>query len=284
MDEKGYFYEVESEDTPQDTIKVVVVGDDGVGRTRFLATLMKGAPLEEQEWSDLDGKIRAEGVHRPFIKNVELNGTKYYFACWDSHTNDRLRTRQLSYPCANAVIIFYAIDNRESFEYPGMKEVLTAKNTEEGTNEIKEEEKEGEKEKEEENNETKKEDDRSLLEEIKYFLKEIPIMLVGCKSDVTNRAVTTKEGEDYAEKIGAKGFFEISNITAENLWNAFVFSAELGLEHHNNNISNKKTLNSTREDKDSESSSDSHKATKTRNCCCFMWICGKSLASTCFLN
>jgi len=238
MDEKGYFYEVESEDTPQDTIKVVVVGDDGVGRTRFLATLMKGAPLEEQEWSDLDGKIRAEGVHRPFIKNVELNGTKYYFACWDSHTNDRLRTRQLSYPYANVVIIFYAIDSRDSFEYPGKKEVLTTK----GTNDIKEEEKEGEGEKEKEE-ETKKEDDRSLLEEIKYFLKEVPIMLVGCKSDVTNRAVTIKEGEDYADKIGAKGFFEVSNLTAENIWKAFVFSAEIGLEHHNSNLfqsSNKK--------------------------------------------
>jgi Ras-related protein Rab-2A len=56
------------------------------------------------------------------------------------------------------------------------------------------------------------------IAEARQYIKKIPIAIVGNKVDlIDERVVSKREGEAFAEKMGALAFFETSAKTSENL-------------------------------------------------------------------
>ncbi|GES92503.1 Rho-related GTP-binding protein RhoA-B [Rhizophagus clarus] len=111
------------------------------------------------------------------IVGDEVDKKNVELALWDTAgQEDYDRLRPLSYPDAHVILICYSIDSIDSLE-----------NVEE-----------------------------KWYPEVKSFCPNLPIILVGNKTDLRNgddgsrRLVTTQEGKRVADKIGAVGHFECS--------------------------------------------------------------------------
>ncbi|GBC08606.1 hypothetical protein RclHR1_08250003 [Rhizophagus clarus] len=116
-------------------------------------------------------------VFENYVKNIEVDKKNVELALWDTAgQEDYDRLRPLSYPDAHVILICYSIDSIDSLE-----------NVEE-----------------------------KWYPEVKSFCPNLPIILVGNKTDLRNgddgsrRLVTTQEGKRVADKIGAVGHFECS--------------------------------------------------------------------------
>jgi small GTP-binding protein len=59
---------------------------------------------------------------------------------------------------------------------------------------------------------------KEWISEARQYIKEAPIVIVGNKIDlIDERVVSKREGEAFAQDIGALGFYETSAKTGENL-------------------------------------------------------------------
>lgn len=142
-------------------------------------------------------------VFESYVSDVNVDGKNVELALWDTAgQEDYDRLRPLSYPDSHVVVICFSVDSPNSFE----------------------------------NIETK------WISEVIYHCKDIPIILVGCKTDLrrdprtvdslkamSQRPVTSNEGSALAQRIGARDYMECSARTGEGVREAFQAAARASL-------------------------------------------------------
>jgi small GTP-binding protein len=129
-----------------ENIKLIVVGDNGVGKTHFVAC-----------WAGNDNIFNeyAPTVFDNYNYNYKFEEKGYLFEIWDTNCQEEYdRLRPLSYPEANLVFICFKVTNIKSFENVKKK----------------------------------------WLEEIRFHLNDIPIVLVGLQID-------WRDDEDCIKKL-----------------------------------------------------------------------------------
>jgi small GTP-binding protein len=90
------------------TIKVVAIGDSGVGKTCLYLSYTSNAFPEQGEY--------VPTVLDNYSANVEFEGTTFTLALWDTATaEDYPQLRALSYPEASVFLVCYSITSPTSF-------------------------------------------------------------------------------------------------------------------------------------------------------------------------
>ena len=85
-------------------VKVVVLGDNGVGKTSLLRRFNTGLPPSEVLNFDLADRIT-------------VDGTSYHVNCWDIRpVEGHERLRPLAYPGTDIFMLCFDITNRASFD------------------------------------------------------------------------------------------------------------------------------------------------------------------------
>ena len=99
---------MEEEKTNDDEIKVILVGDSGVGKT-CLINITIGIPFNENEKSSSASSFSK--------KKININKKQYIINLWDTMGQERLRyLTQLFFNNAKIVIFVYDITNKQSFK------------------------------------------------------------------------------------------------------------------------------------------------------------------------
>jgi Ras-related C3 botulinum toxin substrate 1 len=156
------------------SIKVVVVGDGAVGKTSFLISFTMSAFPSEYIPTVFDN----------FNAVYDFEGTKVFLGLWDTAgQQDFDKIRPMSYKEADFYLLFFSVVNPTSLENVKLR----------------------------------------WVEEIKFNSPNIPYFLVGTQIDSREqedivleleqkgkRPISTKEGQQVAQEIGAVGYFEIS--------------------------------------------------------------------------
>lgn len=144
-----------------------------------------------------------------FVMKEEVNFEEVVLTLWDTSGQDEFDAlRPLSYTNANLIIICYAIDKKDRIG-----------NIEE-----------------------------KWLNEIQNLCKNVPYFLIGLKADVRDNAspseydkfISKKEGEELAQKIGAKYFTECSSLTRKNVNETFKEIAEYIVKHNKETMSHQR--------------------------------------------
>mmetsp|Transcript_9818 Transcript_9818/g.10890 ORF Transcript_9818/g.10890 Transcript_9818/m.10890 type:complete len:185 (-) Transcript_9818:105-659(-) len=110
-------------------------------------------------------------VFENYIIKVTVGPTIVELSLWDTAGQEEYdRLRPLQYPNTNVVLICFALDSAVSFEHIRSK----------------------------------------WYPEIAHYCKEVPIILVGTKSDLAQRAVAPSDAESLRGEIGAVRYIETS--------------------------------------------------------------------------
>ncbi|KAF5102467.1 hypothetical protein D0Z00_000394 [Geotrichum galactomycetum] len=142
-------------------------------------------------------------VFENYVSDVEVDGRRVELALWDTAgQEDYDRLRPLSYPDSNVILICFAIDSPDSLDNVQEK----------------------------------------WISEVLHFCQGVPIILVGCKTDLRNddktieelkrtsqRPVTTDEGQAVAQKIGALKYLECSAKTGDGVKEVFEHATRAAL-------------------------------------------------------
>ncbi|KAJ2083962.1 GTP-binding protein Rho1 [Coemansia sp. RSA 988] len=134
-------------------------------------------------------------VFENYVADVEVDGKQVELALWDTAgQEDYDRLRPLSYPDSHVILICFAIDSADSLENVQEK----------------------------------------WISEVMHFCQGLPIILVGCKSDLREdpgfieqarvngiHLVTPEEGRDVAQKIMAHKYMECSAKTGRGVRDVF---------------------------------------------------------------
>ncbi|KZP09572.1 ras-domain-containing protein [Athelia psychrophila] len=138
-----------------------------------------------------------------YVADVEVDGKEVELALWDTPgQEDYDRSRPLSYPGTHVILICFAIDSPDSLDNVQEK----------------------------------------WISEVRHFCPGLPIVLVGCKSDIrrepkvieelrktSQHPVTKEEGIAVAEKIGARIYLECSAKTGFGVRELFLFATRAAL-------------------------------------------------------
>lgn len=94
-------------DQPDGRIKLVCVGDGGIGKTSLLSRYVSGEFPKDY----------VPTVFENYIRNISFNGVKVELALWDTAGQEEYdRLRSLSYPESNAIVLCYSCDSITSLE------------------------------------------------------------------------------------------------------------------------------------------------------------------------
>ncbi|CCH61835.1 hypothetical protein TBLA_0F02960 [Henningerozyma blattae CBS 6284] len=173
--------------------KLVIVGDGACGKTCLLIVFSKGQFPE----------VYVPTVFENYVADVEVDGRRVELALWDTAgQEDYDRLRPLSYPDSNVVLICFSVDLPDSLENVQEK----------------------------------------WIAEVLHFCQGVPIILVGCKVDLRNdpqtlavlqeqglQPVSTAEGQEVSEAIGATGYFECSAKTNQGVREVFEAATQASL-------------------------------------------------------
>ncbi|EGV66548.1 GTP-binding protein Rho1 [Yamadazyma tenuis] len=143
-------------------------------------------------------------VFENYVADVEVDGRKVELALWDTAgQEDYDRLRPLSYPDSNVILICFSIDSPDSLD-----NVL-----------------------------------EKWISEVLHFCQGVPIILVGCKSDLRNdsqtiellrqqqqQPISSSEGQSVAQKIGASNYLECSARTGEGVREVFEAATRASLK------------------------------------------------------
>ncbi|KAI8983885.1 GTP-binding protein rho1 [Pilobolus umbonatus] len=138
-----------------------------------------------------------------YVADLHVDGKHVELALWDTAgQEDYDRLRPLSYPDSHVIVICYAIDSPDSLDNVQEK----------------------------------------WISEVLHFCQGLPVILVGCKTDLRNdpatiellkknsqRPVTYEEGAAIAKKINAHKFIECSAKTGEHVNEVFEEAARAAL-------------------------------------------------------
>jgi len=173
----------DDEDEIDRRAKVVIVGDGAVGKTCLFITYTTGDFPKEYVPTVFDNYThKTTFKEEPFLLHM-----------WDTAgQEDYDRLRPLSYPGTDVVILCFSLVNESTYEAVRLK----------------------------------------WNPEINHYLDGIPKILVGTKLDMREQKITdgaltkyeeitTEEGEDLAEEIGAFAYIETSPLTGKNMAQVF---------------------------------------------------------------
>ena len=100
--------EKESGDSKKDKIKVVLLGNEGVGKTSLI-----GQIKDHRYNSNTNATVGAMFVN----KELALDGQKYEIQIWDTAGQERYRTvAPIYFRDAHGILLVYDVTNRKSFE------------------------------------------------------------------------------------------------------------------------------------------------------------------------
>jgi len=165
--------------------KLVIVGDGACGKTCLLIVFSK----------DEFPEVYVPTVFENYVADIEVEQKQVELALWDTAgQEDYDRLRPLSYPDTDVILMCFAIDSPDSLENIPEK----------------------------------------WVPEVKHFCPNVPIVLVGNKKDLRGDDYTVRElarvkqtpvpyseGEQMANRIGAKDYLECSALTKEGVRDVF---------------------------------------------------------------
>ncbi|XP_069485041.1 rho-related GTP-binding protein RhoD [Ambystoma mexicanum] len=172
------------DDSPT-SVKAVIVGDGGCGKTSLLMVFAKGDFPE----------VYVPTVFEKYTANFQVASKSVEINLWDTAgQEDYDRLRPLSYTGANVILICYDVTNPGSFD-----NVLIKWHT-----------------------------------EVNHFCKGVPILLVGCKTDLRKdkmrlrklredglEPITYQKGQSMGREIRAVAYLECSAKFRENILDIF---------------------------------------------------------------
>jgi len=213
--------EGDDEEEIEKRAKVVIVGDGAVGKTCLFVTYAKGKFPEEYVPTVFDN----------FTHETKFKGEPFLLHMWDTAgQEDYDRLRPLSYPGTDVVLLCFSLVNESTFE--SVREKWNP--------------------------------------EINHYMEGIPKILVGTKLDMREQKITdgaltkyeeitTEEGQELAEEIGATAYIETSPLTGKNLMEVFerVIQAALdNKEEEEEEVAEVKPSSSKKSSKSSEKKSE----------------------------
>lgn len=146
-------------------LKILLVGDYYVGKTRFLKTLTN-EPFDDITTIGIDFGTKIFNIDNRTIKAI----------IWDTCGMERYRRNAHSfYKFANAFIVFFDVTRIETFRQLD-----------------------------------------SMITDIQENNTNAPIIIVGLKCDLNNRAVPTEEASEFAKKYNFK-YYEISALKTKQV-------------------------------------------------------------------
>lgn len=165
--------------------KLVIVGDGACGKTCLLIVFSK----------DEFPEVYVPTVFENYVADIKIEEKTVELALWDTAgQEDYDRLRPLSYPDTDVILMCFSIDSPDSLENIPEK----------------------------------------WVPEVKHFCPNVPIVLVGNKKDLRTDQYTIKElarqkqspvtyaeGEQMAQRIGAKCYIECSALTKDGVQNVF---------------------------------------------------------------
>jgi len=143
-------------------------------------------------------------VFENYVADIEVDNKQVELALWDTAgQEDYDRLRPLSYPDTDVILMCFSIDSPDSLE--NIPEKWTP--------------------------------------EVRHFCPNVPIILVGNKTDLRvdettkrelskmkQQPVTVEEGRSMADKIGAYGYMECSARTKEGVRDVFELATRAALQ------------------------------------------------------
>merc|ERR1712137_859186 len=177
-------------------LKLLVVGDGAVGKTCALVTYATNEFPEEYVPTVFDNRSI----------ETTYEGKSVLLQLWDTAgQEDYDRLRPLSYPGSDIILLCYSTVNQASFE------AITEK----------------------------------WQPEVEHYADDVPLLLVGTKLDMREgkiadphadgfEPISTEEGKELQEEIGAQGFVECSAKTRENLKELFETALKIAIKNKKN--------------------------------------------------
>ena len=172
-------------------IKAVAVGYSCVGKTTMLTTYYNGEYTEPTCYLGFDDGSTMD------LQTSE--GSPVKLSLWDTiGQEDYERLRPLSYLESNVFLLCFSIENSRRTCFEKTKSYW--------------------------------------YKELHRYCPDVPIILVGTKIDLRDdenykNTITTEEGREMADKIGAVEYMEISSLRNEGLNELFQKAVDVGYDH-----------------------------------------------------
>jgi small GTP-binding protein len=162
-------------------LKLVAVGDGAVGKTSLLMVL-NGKPFPERY---------VPTIFENYTQSVDILGVPYKLRIWDTAGQDEYdRLRPLSYSGANAILLCFALDSKQSFGN------LTER----------------------------------WIAEVKHYCKDAKIIVIGTKADLRQAGnpnhVTDDEARQFLAQQHCDAFIPCSPKSGEGLDQVFPAAAK----------------------------------------------------------
>ena len=92
----------------KNVIKIVLIGNSGVGKTCISQRYVNDSYIDQKECSTIGSSY--------FVKNVYINGKEYILDIWDTAGQEKYRSiGKMFYKNAYIVLFVYDITNKKSF-------------------------------------------------------------------------------------------------------------------------------------------------------------------------
>lgn len=174
--------------------KLVIVGDGACGKTCLLIVFSK----------DEFPEVYVPTVFENYVADIEVEGKSVELALWDTAgQEDYDRLRPLSYPDTDVILMCFSVDSPDSLENIPEK----------------------------------------WVPEVKHFCPNVPIVLVANKKDLRQDDYTIRElkqqkqtpvsfseGEQMANRIGAKCYLECSALIKDGVREVFEAATRSALQ------------------------------------------------------
>ncbi|XP_054097089.1 rho-related GTP-binding protein RhoD isoform X1 [Callithrix jacchus] len=220
------------------SVKVVLVGDGGCGKTSLLTVFADGAFPESY----------TPTVFERHLIDVQVKGKPVHLHIWDTAGQDDYdRLRPLFYPDASVLLLCFDVTSPNSFDNVSAR-MLAVRITDIRVQA-------GERERgplrgpELSGAHTRPLAPLQWYPEVNHFCKKVPIIVVGCKTDLRKdkslvnklrrnglEPVTYHRGQEMARSVGAVAYLECSARLHDNVHAVFQEAAKVALSSRSRNF------------------------------------------------